>query len=260
MSDGLSPSPDSLTLRTLSRKRERAALPLALLLALLTACAAPRGPHDLGAGPEGNLDVLGPTPDLVAAGLPGNWVNLGRVGSGQARVVELDGVPALQLIPGGEGFLVARRIEAPLFMTPYLSWSWNIEHHGAGLHPVRLVVGFHSGGKDAVEDSSFPSPAGATLPFHDRSFAIAWADSALRRGSVVKPEASSPRAPLYIARGGRENAGSWWLETVDLHRIYRDLWPGDDPMRIRVVFIGLAATPQTGATPIAHVSGIRLSR
>ncbi len=226
-----------------------------LLLALFAACAAPRGPHDLGAGPEGNLDVLGPTPDLVAAGLPGDWVGQGRAGPGQARVVELAGVPALRLVPGSEGFLVARRIEAPLSVTPYLSWSWNIEHHGDGLHPVRLIVGFQS--RAGESPGAMP---GGTLPPHDRSFAIAWADSALRRGSVVKPQDFPHRAPLYIARGGRENAGAWWLETIDLNQIYRELWPSDDPGRVRVVFIGLAAAPQAGTAPAAHVSGVRLSR
>jgi hypothetical protein len=228
-----------------------AAFALSLALA---GCAAPRvGGIDV----EGKLDVLGPTPDLVAAGLPGDWTSEGKVAPGQARVVELDGVPALRLAPGNDGFVLVRRIDAPVFMTPDLSWSWNVDFHGEGLHPVRLVVGFLGGAKGARGTSA---PVGGALPPHDRSFAIAWADSALRRGTVLKPEASEPRAPLYIARGGRENAGKWWFETVDLQRIYRDLWPGDDPLRVRVVFIGLAVAPVPGNAPAAHVSGIRLSR
>jgi hypothetical protein len=225
------------------------------VLAVLAACAGPRAAYDLGADAEGKIDVLGPTPDLVAAGLPGDWLSQGTARPGQARVVERDGVPALRLVPGGDGFIMARRIETPLFMAPYLSWSWNVEPHGDGLHPVRLIVGFHGGAGESPR-----AWLDTALPSHDRSFAIAWADSALRRGSVVKPEASSPRAALYVARGGRENAGAWWLETVDLQRIYRELWPGDDPMRVRVVFIGLAVAPWAGEAPAAHVSGIRLSR
>ncbi|MEK7245625.1 MAG: hypothetical protein AAB223_06370 [Pseudomonadota bacterium] len=232
--------------------------PVLALLALLAACAAPRAGVDI----EGKLDILGPTPDLVAAGLPGDWVSQGRAGPGQARVVERDGVPALRLIPGGDGFIVARRLDAALLMSPYLSWSWNMENHGDGLHPVRLIVGFHGGHSDSSgrDRAAFPW-LGSALPAHDRSFAIAWADSALRRGSVLKPErAEGPRAPLYIVRGGRENANIWWLETVDLERIYRELWPGDDSARARVVFVGLAVTPATFEAPAAFVSGIRLSR
>ena len=229
-----------------------------VVLSLLAACAAPRAGVDF----EGKLDVLGPTPDLVAAGLPGDWVSQGRAGPGQARVVERDGVPALRLVPGGGGFIVARRLDATLLMSPYLSWSWNMENHGEGLHPVRLIVGFHGGHPDSAgRDRAAFAWLGAALPLHDRSFAIAWADSALRRGSVLKPEgAEGPRAPLYIARGGRENANTWWLETLDLERIYRELWPGDDTSRARVVFVGLAVTPAPFAAPAAFVSGIRLSR
>jgi hypothetical protein len=228
-------------------------LPLFLVLLSLAACAAPRAGVDI----DGKLDVLGPTPELVAAGLPGDWVSQGRAGPGQARVVERDGVPALRLVPGGDGFIVARRLEATLLMSPYLSWSWNVENHGEGLHPVRLIVGFHGGTRDRQPLAWL----GSALPPHDRSFAIAWADSALRRGSVLKPEgAEGARAPLYIARGGRENANTWWLETVDLERIYRELWPGDDSTRVRVVFVGLAAAATPGDAPAAFVSGIRLSR
>ena len=239
------------------RRRLRPATSL-VALALMTACAAPRVGIDI----EGKLDVLGPTPDLVAAGLPGDWISQGRVGPGQARVVERDGVLALRLIPGGEGFIVARRLEAALIMSPYLSWSWNVENHGEGLHPVRLIVGFHGGPRGGVSgDRSSRNWLGSALPAHDRSFAIAWADSALRRGSVVKTEgAEGPRAPLYIARGGRENTNTWWLETVDLERIYRELWPDDESARAHVVFVGLAVTSAPGENPAAFVSGIRLSR
>jgi hypothetical protein len=231
--------------------------PVLAVLSVLAACAAPRAGIDI----EGKLDVLGPTPDLVAAGLPGDWVSQGRAGPGQARVVERDGVPALRLTPGGDGFIVARRLDAALVMSPYMSWSWNVEPHGAGLHPVRLIVGFHGGHPDSAGRAREPlSLLGSALPSHDRSFAIAWADSPLRRGSVLRPEGAGPRAPLYIARGGRENANAWWLETVDLERIYRELWPGDASSRVRVVFVGLAVTPAAGDTPAAFVSGIRLSR
>ncbi|MBM3733011.1 MAG: hypothetical protein FJW24_06030 [Acidimicrobiia bacterium] len=128
-----------------------------VLSLVLAGCAAPRAGIDI----EGKLDVLGPTPDLVAAGLPGDWVSEGKVTPGQARVVEIDGVPALRLVPGDRGFLLARRIDAPAFMTPDLSWSWNMDFHGEGLHPVRLVVGFQGGAKGAGFASA---PVGGAEP------------------------------------------------------------------------------------------------
>ena len=238
----------------MSRRFARAGKAAALAtLVLLAACAPPRAGIDV----EGKLDVLGPTPDLVAAGLPGDWAVQGRAEPGQARVVERDGVPALRLAPGANGFILARRTDAQLLTAPYLSWSWNADHHGEGLHPVRLIVGFQ-GGSGGGNDGSF---GGGALPAHDRSFAATWADSALRRGTLFRAQPDeAPRAPIYIVRGGRENANVWWLETIDLERIYRDLWPGDDPARAKIVFIGLAVVGGAETKALMHVSGIRLSR
>ena len=93
-----------------------------------------------------------------------------------------------------------------------------------GVHPVRLVVGFHGGnpksrglGGTAWFDPMTPCPP------HDRAVVIIWGESALQRGSITKPKSSTRRqaASRYTARGGRENTGSWWLETVELSDIYR---------------------------------------
>ena len=62
-----------------------------------------------------------------------------------------------------------------------------------------------------------------SLPPHDRAVVIIWGESALQRGSITKPKSSTRRqaASRYTARGGRENTGSCWLETVELSDIYR---------------------------------------
>ena len=31
----------------------------------------------------------------------------------------------------------------------------------------------------------------------------------------------------YVVRGGRENLGRWWQESVDLSALYARAWPGD---------------------------------
>ena len=88
---------------------------------------------------------------------------------------------------------------------------------------------------------------------------MAWGDSALNRGSLTPAAADKPGMRLYVARGGRENAGTWWLETVDLSQIYSRAWPDDDIGKTRVTFIGLAAAG--GPTPgAAYISGVKLSR
>lgn len=223
---------------------------------LLSGCAVPRAAVD----EAGKLDVLGPTPDFAAGGLPGDWVIEGDVTRLQLAVAERAGVPALRLINGEKGFVLVRRTSASLLATPYLSWSWNVDDHGQGNHPVRLIVGFWGGNPDSAGWGNRPLVGlGTRLPPHDRSLAIAWADSALKRGSLVLPSGGERHVPLYVLRGGRENAGAWWFETADLAELYRRLWPNDRIERVQVMFIGLAVAGGRPAAP-AHVSGLRLSR
>ena len=94
----------------------------------------------------------------------------------------------------------------------------------SGVHPVRLVVVFHGGNPKSrgLGGTALVWPDDS-LPPHDRAVVIIWGESALQRGSITKPKLSTRRqaASRYTARRGRENTGSWWLETVELSDIYR---------------------------------------
>jgi hypothetical protein len=208
------------------------------------------------------MDVLGPIPALEPSALPPDWVTEGTVVHGQLAVVDRDGIPALMVVNGGHNFIAAKPTRASLLATPYLSWSWNMEMRHSGTHPVRLVVGFRGGNRRSPAwSSSPPASTDHALPAHDRAIVIAWGDSALQRGAIVTPDPTKlPQAPArYTARGGRENAGSWWLETVDLSDIYRRSWPEDDAASAQITFIGIASSAGDPPSP-AFLSGIRLSR
>jgi hypothetical protein len=208
------------------------------------------------------MDVLGPIPAFEPSALPADWVTEGTLGHGQVAVVERDGIPALMVVNGGGSFVAAKPTRASLLATPYLSWAWNMEMRDSGAHPVGLVVGFFGGDRRRPARSvPPPTPADRALPAYDRAIVIAWGDSALQRGAIAKPDATAvPQPPTrYTARGGRENAGSWWLETVDLSDIYRRSWPDDDAADVRITFIGIAAIASKPPSP-AYLSGIRLSR
>lgn len=225
----------------------------------LAACA---GPTPGGAPPSGSMDVLGPVPAFEASALPPDWIVDGSVGRGQLTVVEQDGIPALMVVNGSRPFAAVKPTRSYLLATPYLSWAWNMETPDTGTHPVRLVVGFQGGNRRGAAPPAPATPAAAhRLPAHDREIAIVWGDSALQRGAIVRPDATErPQPPSrYTARGGRENAGSWWLETVDLSDIYRRSWPDDDAAGARIAFIGVAALGGQPRSP-AYISGIRLSR
>ena len=252
-------TPGSPSISSRARRWSAAAPLLAAALVASAACAVvPRATVE----PKGLLEVLGPTPEFVPEALPGDWVVDGysRDGGAELSVVRKQGVPALRMVNGEDSFLVVRRTQATLLATPYLSWAWNMEHHEQGFHPVRLIVGFHGGDPKSGTWAGQPLVwLGSALPPHDRALVITWGASALQRGSLVRPRGGKRGVPRYTARGGRENAGAWWVETVDLSQLYARVWPGDDAARASVVFIGVAAAGGRKPTP-AHVSGIVLSR
>jgi len=212
--------------------------------------------------PSGTMNILGPVPAFEPNALPLDWVTDGKVGPGQLSVVHLDGIPSLKVVNGQHSFVAVKPTRASLLATPYLSWSWNMEPQGKGIHPVRLVVGFHGGVSNNPGWESQPlALPGVILPPHDRAIVIVWGPSALARGSITKPQ-SKPRnqaAPRYTARGGSENTGNWWFETIDLQDIYRRTWPGDAIPNTRISFIGIAAAPGRKASA-GYISGLRLSR
>ena len=237
------------------------------LICLIGACTVEKA--DIR--PDGTLDVLGPVPGFVKKdGLPGNWVLEGpaRAWQENLKAVSHGSIPALKITPGDEQFVVALRTQALMLATPYLSWSWNMETDEGGMHPVRMVVGFEQGKNGSMRWQTRPQDwFQNTLPPHQRAITILWAESALERGSFHLPtgKKGDRTAPRYIARGGRENTYSWWLETVDLANLYARAWPDEDLSRVRITFIGLAVdkNPTRTAlapTPTAYVSGIRLSR
>lgn len=214
--------------------------------------------------PEGMLDVLGPVADFSALKLPADWVleSDGGISEDQLQALSKDNLPALRIGNGKNSLIIVRRTRAVLLSTPYLSWSWYIEPPSApGFHPVRIIVGFHGG--DPASGSWGGQPfkwLGSRLPPHDRAISLTWGESALQRGTLdLPPRSSSRAAPRYTVRGGRENAGTWWLENVDLADLYARAWPDDDPSQAQIMFIGIAAPGGRPPAP-AYISGIKLSR
>ena len=232
----------------------------AAALFLISGCAV----EQASVAPEGLLEVLGPFPGFSAVELPGDWAidKNGELDASQLKIINMQGVPSLRVTNGEDSFVVVRRTRAMMLATPFLSWSWYIEPPSAsGYHPVRLVVGFYGGDPASPSRGSEPLRwLGSSLPPHDRAIALTWAESALQRGALAKGNPEEKRsAPRYTVRGGRENAGSWWLETVDLSDIYRKVWPRDEMAQTQIVFIGIAAAGNRNPAP-ANISGVVLSR
>ena len=233
---------------------------LSALALILTSCASPTKKVFIPdqPSPEGRLAVMGPDRSFSLDAPPRDWMISGGDGSAPSSSISSvmrDGVPALELKSGSERVIAVRRVNAMMLATPFLSWSWHLSNHGEGIHPMRLIVGFHGG---APADTQLNSQ-GDGLPPHDRALALVWGDTALRRGSLSLPPAQkSFQAPIYTVRGGRENTRKWWLEHVDLSDLYAKAWPNDNRARARIAFIGLASAP-TRTVVRGHISGILLT-
>ena len=230
------------------------------MLLILPGCAVKQA----DVTPEGLLSVLVPFPGFSPKNLPDNWAikKNGSLDVSQLQIVTKDGMPSLKITNGEDSFIVVKRTRAMMLATPFLSWSWLIEPPStSGYHPVSMVIGFYGGHPTSRSGGSQPFRwLGSSLPTHDRAMRLIWGESALQRGTLAPPPPSSTNeAPRYTVRGGRENAGSWWQETVDLSDLYRQIWEQDDSAKAQVVFIGIAAAAGRAPAP-AHVSGITLSR
>ncbi len=227
-----------------------------VLVVFAAGCTAPGAIVE----PEGRLDVFNPD-TVTGAFLPKDWVVDGPdVAGTYLSTVVKDGTPALKIVNGEKSFVAVRRTQAMLLASPFLSWAWYMETLPGGYHPARLVIGFYGGNEKSRSWKSRTFPwLGSPLPANDRALAIVWGSSALQRGTLVGAAKGDKARPRYIARGGRENGGKWWLEYLDLAGLYQRLWPGDDLGRVRIAFIGVAA-PGGKPPTAAYISKIVISR
>jgi len=212
------------------------------------------------------LDVLPLSGRFEIENLPPDWIVTGDVSPTQVTGGRATGYPMIGVTSGASAFLVARRTDAHLAVTPFLHWAWSVHKGAAEVHPVRIVAGIRSQPQDN-EKRGFLAGLMATmsgnrgLPAHDRLISVLWGKSALQRGMVspITTAAKGRRQVHYTARGGRENAGSWWDDSLDLSRLFRESWPNDDVLAARVVFIGVVSQPSPTPQTMA-IGGLRLSR
>lgn len=226
---------------------------------LLVAGCSHQGPAvPLGA----DMFVLGPDVAFeraVKSGrLPEDWTVVGSPPKGSVAVAVVDGTAALRVEGGKEGFALMRKTRASLLATPFLSWGWNAAPPKAGPHPVSIVIGLRDR-RHTVQRSWWE--LGAETATAERLISIVWAETALRRGTIVGPirrKGEAERAEYY-ARGGQEQGGRWWIDTVDLSLIHHQVWPGDDAANMDIVLIGIAGTV-SDKPAVMNVAQVKLAR
>ncbi len=225
----------------------------------LWACSVNQAEEDTTTG---RLEILAPYPGFIPISPQGDWAISGDAGAvrNQMSMIDRQGKHAMQIKTGPQNFVIVRRTQAMLLATPFLRWDWLMDRHGAGTHPVRLVVGFHGGNPQSPSWGSAPFKwLGSQLPPHDRAVSITWEDSALQRGNLLFPSKQNNIVPRYVVRGGRENVGRWFSEFLDLSELYTSAWPNDDFGQVRVMFIGMAVA-KTNKPTSALITNVALTR
>jgi hypothetical protein len=231
-------------------------------LSLLSACESPPPRPNLDAivDPYSELVVIGPDRGFDPSRPPSGWHLASASASGRPRftVAEKAGVVALRVVGGASGAALFREVRAPLLTMPYLRWGWYLDPPGRQLAravpaegpmpggpaaPLWLVVGFAGGRPPGA--AARPGDGEGGLPGCDRTLALVWsAEPQLRIDRDGEGTAS------YVVRQGPAGAGRWVLESVDLSRIYREVWPQDRAGDASVVFVGAGsggvADPTTG--------------
>lgn len=233
-------------------------LPIGAVVTMLSACSAPEATIQLG----GSLSVFPIGTSLELDNLPDDWFTRGNISDDRVGGSAKLGSSTVSITSATAPYLIARRVNANMLATPYLSWRWRFDPGKWSYHPVRLVVGFWGGGTEPAQQGIishlFPS---SSIPVYDRVMSFLWAPSALMRGNLVRvnSEQSSVREAHYMVRGGAENIAKWWTETVDLASIYKQSWPKDQINGVRVAFIGISSTSSKHKLR-AYLSDLRLSR
>jgi hypothetical protein len=209
------------------------------------------------------LDVLGPDQEFADAvakrTLPPTWSLSGQVHPSALRIQSIDGLPALQVTPGTHGFALTRNVRAPLLALPYLSWSWHVQAPKRGNHPVRLIIGLADRTKE--KSRAWWQFSTDNTPPIDRVITVVWGDTALKRGTVFGParDEDGTERVRYIARGGPEQGGQWWVDTIDLSLIHHQLWPNDTPGNMDVLVIGIAAEAAAHTNAPMNIATLRLT-
>ena len=230
------------------------------LAAALTATACQSPPDVAPTG--GNLSVLGPSHEfqraLATGHLPPDWQIVGDVPPGAISINEVDGSLGLRIDGGGTSYAILRRTRASLLATPFLSWAWRATPPKRGEHPVRIYVGLRN--RPAQTKQPWWQLGGNERPA-DRIITIDWAETALARGTIISPtrDEDGLSRVRYIARGGQEQGGRWWFDTIDLSQIHHQVWPNDDPAKMDVTLIGFAVA-QASLPSTMYLASIALAR
>ena len=200
--------------------------------------------------PEGDLEIFGPSHGFTGDNVPNDWVLEGsdknKVSTKTLIINDTGSTPILRLNSSNKNFVLLRRTSANLLASPYLGWSWRIHNPSGQNLPISIVIGFYGGDPTSRSWGSKPLVyLGTKVPPYDRIIAIVWGKHSDTKG-IIKIK---NKMPHYIAGSGINKKNVWLIENIDLSKLYRQIWPKDDVVRTRIMFVGFtSASSDVSAT------------
>ena len=218
------------------------------------------GQHVTSVGLDGALTILAPTEIDYLEKMPDDWIISKEFDHVATRLMRENKELYLAINGSISPFTALRPITAQLLATPFLSWEWRFMDYLESDVPFKLSIGFLDGGVEPKRWSlrRLWSPV---IPKFSRLLIVEWGQSALQRGSLQVYTSGYREFPSarYIARGGRENIGYWWRETLDLSELHAKAWPSLDMRDTEIVFAGFIVD-KVRSKISGHLREVRLSR
>lgn len=198
--------------------------------------------------PEGYLEIFGPSHGFTGSNMPNDWVLEGsdkkKVSTQNLVINRAGSTPILRLISSNHNFVLLRRTSASLLASPYLSWSWKIYNPSNQNLPISIVIGFYGGDPTSRSWGSKPLVyLGTKVPPYDRKIAIVWGKKSDTKGKII----INNNTPHYIAGSGKNKKNDWFIENIDLSKLYRQIWPRDDVVRARIMFVGFTSVSSSAS-------------
>ena len=206
------------------------------------------------------MEIFGPSHGFTKGKIPNDWVLEGssyeKVYTRNLMINDRGGTPTMRLTPTKKSFVLLRRTKASLLASPYLGWSWNIYNPSGQNFPISIIVGFYGGDPTSRSWGSRPLVyLGTKVPPYDRTIAIVWGTNSDSKGNIKIRN----NKPFYIAGIGASKNNNWLNENIDLSKLYRRIWPTDDVVKARIMFVGFASA-SSSSSAIAEFGDVVLYR
>jgi hypothetical protein len=153
---------------------------------------------------------------LNASGIPTGWQLSEKSGRADFRVVQDEGISALNLRSSNTSYSFQRELKADLRRFPILSWKWKVTKLPAG--------------GDFRRSKTDDQAAQLFVAFtRTRSIVYLWDTSApqgLMSEAIAPPFMS---IKVVVVRSQATQAGTWLTETRNVYEDYKKFFGGDDP-------------------------------